>query len=310
MRRIKSTGILFLGISLIISIPALSSDYSDSLFTVHGARDVHFTKLSGTDQLSYHISAQYPAHEVIINIKAKLSDLGWIPLKDSFLNPGIPTSHVRGWTNFEDATGERLKVVHSWWGDWTNESGEIVSYILRYDYPKKEQPGLESLSVTAIYMSKEKVEEYISLMPHMKKEQERIEKQEAEKLKARVDKIRKESKQIGEISFRLVSFKSSSKETEIQVEPSNPPLLVKVASAEVKNDLGDYSSVELIFTAESAEKLKRFSSKHINRKIAIIVAGKVVSSPLMIQPIEDIAMITGSFSSVEAQEIVKKIMSK
>jgi hypothetical protein len=310
MRSIKVTAILFLGISLTICTLAQASDYSDSLFLVHGASDVHFTKLCGTDQLSYHITSQYPAYKVITNIKAKLNELGWIPLKNSFLNPGLPTSHVRGWTNFEDATGERLKVVHSWWGDWTNERGEIVTYILRYDYLKNEQPDLESLSVTAIYMSKERVEEYISLMPHMKEEQERIEKQEAEKLRARVDKIRKEAKLIGELIFCLVSSRSPSKETELQVEPSNPPLLLKVASAEVKNDPGDYSSVELIFTAESAEKIKRFSSRHINRKIAIVVGGEVVSTPLMIQPIEDIAMITGSFSPVEAQEIVKKIMSK
>ena len=309
MRRIKGIGILFLGISLLTSMPNQASTFPDSLFTVHGARDVHFTKLSGTDQLSYHITAQYPAHEVIINIKVKLSELGWIPLNDSFLNPDIPTSHVRGWTNFEDATGERLKVVYSWWGDWTNERGEIVSYILRYDYPKKEQPELESLSVTAIYMSKEKVEEYISLMPQMEEEQERIEKQEAEKVRARVDKIRKESEQIGEIRFRLVSS-PSSKENEAQVESSNPHLILNVVSAEVINDPGGYSSVELIFTAESAEKINRFSSKHINQKIAIIVADEVVSTPLIIEPIEDIARITGSFSFTEAQEIVKNIMLK
>jgi len=310
MRYILNAVLLYLAISAYLCPSALATDYPDSLFTVPGAIDVRFSKLHGTDQLYYRLTAQYPAQEIIDKIKAKLYEEGWIPLEDSFLNPGMPTSHVRGWSNFEDATGERSKVVYCWWGDWTNDRGEIVTYILRYAYPKNKQPDLESLEVTAIYMSKEKVEEYMSLMPHMKREQERIEKQETEKLKKRVEKIRKEAKLIGEITFCLVSSQTSSKETEVQLDSSIPTLLLKVVSADVKNEFGDYSSVEIVFTAESAEKMKQFSSKHINRKIAIIVAGEVVSSPLMSQPIEDIAMITGAFSPEEAQQIARKIMSK
>ena len=310
MRYILNAVLLYLVISAYLFPSALATDYPDSLFTVPGAIDIRFSKLYGTDQLYYRLTAQYPAQEIIDKIKAKLYEKGWIPLKDSFLNPGIPTSHVSGWGSFEDATGERLQVVHSWSGDWANDRGEIVTYMLRYAYPKNQQPDLESLEVTAIYMSKEKVEEYISLKPLMKKEQVRIEKQEAQKLKKKIQRIRQEAKHLGQITVCLAEPQASSNETEIELDTSIPPLSLNVASVDVKNDYGDYSSIEIIFTAESAKKIKQFSTKHLNRNIAIIVAGKVVSSPLMIEPIEDIAMITGTFTPERAQEIARKIMSK
>ncbi len=310
MRKIISTILLYLVVSLNICSSVQATEYPDSLFTVDEAFDVHFTKLHGTDQLSYHIDAKYPALDVIVNIKAQLAELGWIPLEESFLNPGIPTSHVRGWSNFEDATGERLRVVYSWWGDWTNDRGEIVTYVLRYDYPKNEQPVLGTLDVTAIFMSKEKVEEYISLKPLMKKEQERIEKQEAEKLKEKVERIRRQSKQIGEVTLHLIKPKESSTENEVQLDSSIPPLFLEVVFADVKTGYGDYPSIEIVFTAESAEKIYQFSRKHLKRNIAIIVSGEVVSSPLVIEPIKDIAMITGAFTPEKAQEIARRIISR
>ena len=310
MRYILNTALPFFLSVAFICPSALAINYSDSLFAVPGAVDVRFAKLHGTEQLYYSLNTQYPARKIIDKIKAKLNALGWTPLEDSFLNPGIPTSHVSGWCNFEDATGERLQVVHSWWGDWTNNRGEIVTYILRYAYPKNNQPQLESLDVKAIYMSKEAVAEYISLKPLMKKEQQRIEKQEAEKLKKKVERIRRQSKQIGEVTLHLVKHQESSNETEVQLDSSIPPLLLEVVFADVKTGYGDYPSIEIVFTAESAEKIYQFSRKHLKRNIAIIVSGKVVSSPFMIEPIEDIAMITGTFTPEKAQEIARKIMSK
>lgn len=297
----------FLSVAFLCPI-ALASNYSDSLFALPGAVDARFAKLHGTEQLYYSLNVQYPARKIIDKIKAKLNLLDWTPLEHSFLNPGIPTSHVSGWSSFEDATGERIQVVHSWWGDWTNNRGEIVTYILRYVYPKNNQPQLESLDVTAIYMSKEAVAEYISIKPLMKKEQERIEKQEAEKLKKKVERIRRQSKQIGEVILHLI--KESSNKNDIQLDLSSPPLLLEVVFADVKTGYGDYPSIEIVFTAESAKKIYQFSRKHLKQNIAIIVSGEVVSSPFMFEPIEDIAMITGTFTLEKAQEIARKIILK
>lgn len=87
-------------------------------------------------------------------------------------------------------------------------------------------------------------------------------------------------------------------------------MTLNVASAEVKNDYGDSSAIEIIFTSESVLKMKTFSMKHLNQKIAIVVAGKVVSAPSMLGPIEDVPMITGGFTKERAQDIARKIMSK
>ncbi len=127
-------------------------NYSDSLIILSGASNISYAKIDSTDQVMYTIKAEYPASTVINELQSKINGNGWSPLKEDFMNPGIPTSIVRGWTKFEDASKQPNTEVHAWVTDWQNKKGDILQYHLTYRYPIKSQPDMSSLKVVAIYI--------------------------------------------------------------------------------------------------------------------------------------------------------------
>jgi hypothetical protein len=68
----------------------------------------------GKDQIIYHLQSEYPADDALRTISVCLKNLGWEPLKEDWLNPGLPSSHVRGWTYFEDETTKPATSVRAW----------------------------------------------------------------------------------------------------------------------------------------------------------------------------------------------------
>lgn len=127
---------------------------SSALVVAGGAKDVTYSTNSGADLLSYNVKVAFPANEVIQEIVSKLAEQGYKPLKESFLNPGIPSSMERGWSEYLDATKIPKRTVHQWNTDWSNNAGEIVSYMLRYEYPEGKEKNLTDLEVSAIHMQK------------------------------------------------------------------------------------------------------------------------------------------------------------
>ncbi len=105
----------------------------------------------GSIQYSYKMKADYPATSVITEISNQLKTAGWQPLKEDYLNPGLPSSHVRGWTYFEDASRPPTRKVHQWMGSWEDKYGNIVTYICKYEYPKNEKKNLSDLQIHQIY---------------------------------------------------------------------------------------------------------------------------------------------------------------
>lgn len=103
-------------------------------------------------QLVYKVEEAYPADDALKTIYARLRQQGWRPLKRDFLNPSIPSSHVRGWNQFEDGTTKPKTMVHVWQTQWTNQQKDIVDYILEYRYPIGETPDLHTLHVVAVFI--------------------------------------------------------------------------------------------------------------------------------------------------------------
>jgi hypothetical protein len=99
----------------------------------------------GSIQLGYRMKEPYPANGVIDEVSTRLEKSRWTPLKEDYLNPGLLSSHVRGWSRFEIPA----KIVHQWIGDWKDEYGNIVRYAFRYTYPKKEKQNLSILTIYA-----------------------------------------------------------------------------------------------------------------------------------------------------------------
>lgn len=127
-------------------------DYSDSLVVLSGAININYGKVNRTDQVWYNLKADYPATAVINQLLKTIEDKGWSPLKEDFMNPGMITSFVSGWSKYEDLSKQPNTIAHTWNSDWQNKNGDILKYVLGYRYPIKAQPDMSSLSVVAIYI--------------------------------------------------------------------------------------------------------------------------------------------------------------
>lgn len=123
--------------------------YSDSLIVVSGAKNVHYTKLYGTDQIFYIVKTEYPAISVLQEISQKLQIRGWKPLKEDYLNPGMSSSHVQGWSDFIDM---KNNTVYQWLAQWENNNKDIIWCTLRYSYPRKGKVNLNDLTVSLVFI--------------------------------------------------------------------------------------------------------------------------------------------------------------
>jgi len=144
-------------------------DYSRSLIKVSGAMNVQYSRLNGTDQVQYKVIVQYPAKDTISELNSRLKAKGWEPLKKSWLNPEIPTSHERGWTNFIDGTKKPNLEVHSWHSDWINKKEDILTFALKYSYPVKTKSSMLELNVLGIYVPEELAKKGLAQINEYKK---------------------------------------------------------------------------------------------------------------------------------------------
>jgi preprotein translocase subunit SecD len=68
--------------------------------------------------------------------------------------------------------------------------------------------------------------------------------------------------------------------------------------------------IEFIFTKEGAKKMETLTEKHLNKPIAILMDGRVLSAPVIREKISGRAQITGSYSREDAERLVKSIPAK
>jgi preprotein translocase subunit SecD len=66
-------------------------------------------------------------------------------------------------------------------------------------------------------------------------------------------------------------------------------------------------AIILRFTAEGKEKIANMTAKSVGRRYAIIVDGKVITAPKIVEPIPENATIFGFSSMTEAKSIAEKI---
>jgi hypothetical protein len=129
----------------------------DCLLVAPFATEVKYVELYGRLQLTYNVEESYPAADVLAFISDGLRRKRWKPLLYDFWNPKIPSSHVTGWTEFDDATAMPHQRVCQWMAQWENHEHDIVSYALQYMYPRQDaklepEHHMRTLQVTAIYI--------------------------------------------------------------------------------------------------------------------------------------------------------------
>ena len=123
-----------------------------SLIVLPFASKVHFRSVAGTTQLTYTLSAAYPADDELGMISKELRRNGWTPLKYDFLNPNIPSSHVRGWQQFEDHATQPYTTVKQWLSWWADSKHDLVSYSFEYRYPVNGPIDLQMVRVFATFV--------------------------------------------------------------------------------------------------------------------------------------------------------------
>lgn len=102
-------------------------------------------------QVQYEVRSPYPAQDALAAIRGKLDSAGWIPLPHDVFNPGIVSSHSRGWTRFVDGTSNPEVAVYQWSAGWKNKGGDVVNYTLQYRSEDRNahEPSTDLLMLTA-----------------------------------------------------------------------------------------------------------------------------------------------------------------
>jgi hypothetical protein len=130
--------------------------HADSLIVAPSAVSPRYLAYpDGREQLTYMVDTEYPAESTIAFLSTQLRNRRWTALREDFLNPGIPTSEVRGWMQFEDASREPRASVRVWGCDWEDGAHNITLYYLEYRYPLSgahDPPDARMLHVMALYI--------------------------------------------------------------------------------------------------------------------------------------------------------------
>ena len=123
---------------------------SNSLVILTGAYNVKKTNEPGKVEVNYEVMQAFPAPEAIGRIAVAMSESGWTPFEEDFLNPGMPSSLVRGWTDYREGSLTADSGRTQWIGQWKNPKGEVAEYRLLYrGFPNNRK----HLAVTAFLIS-------------------------------------------------------------------------------------------------------------------------------------------------------------
>ena len=118
--------------------------------------------------------------------------------------------------------------------------------------------------------------------------------------------------------WRHASVDVAAMQFEARIAESNQTILVtsdiqtaKVVALHDRNKDGQTKStvgVELTFTPEGAEKMRRATSEHVGEHLQLIIDHQVVMAPLIRAPTSSEAMLTGDFTYEQANRIIDGLM--
>jgi hypothetical protein len=150
----RKYAVLVVSIAVLIGLSNIRSAHAggpaSALVLYPNATTVRSGSLNGTQQLTYHVYAKYPATEVISGISQKLEDGGWKPLTYDFLNPDLDAP-MRMWGELKTIRNPSA-CDHAWSGYWKDKSANIVMYSYVYHDPDCRASDLTDLEVRAYYL--------------------------------------------------------------------------------------------------------------------------------------------------------------
>jgi preprotein translocase subunit SecD len=83
-----------------------------------------------------------------------------------------------------------------------------------------------------------------------------------------------------------------------------------VAEARVAEAVLGRPAIDFVFTEAGARKMARLTEQHLDKPVALVVDGKVLSAPTIRGKLSTKAMITGGFTKEEAERIVRRLTGK
>jgi hypothetical protein len=123
----------------------ITAAHPEVLIVVAGAYREAWLRCDGVDQLSYSVKESYPAEHFIAEVSRSLAFRGCQVLDKDIWNRVDSSSSLRRWQFYVDGTHGRADRVYQWMGEWSNESGDLVLYFLRYRIAAKEAPSDRAL---------------------------------------------------------------------------------------------------------------------------------------------------------------------
>jgi hypothetical protein len=123
----------------------------DALIVCPHAKNMRLSQVVNTVHLSYNVRDEFPAAATIRHISSELQKRGWRAIPYDVLTPKQSVPLVQVWQHFPSVAGSTVECNYEWIGNWRNQSGDVVRYILLYRYPQSGVHDLMNLEVRAMY---------------------------------------------------------------------------------------------------------------------------------------------------------------
>jgi hypothetical protein len=109
-------------------------------------------------EVSFVLHETYPGRQVISEIRTHLTNAGWKPLTEDWLNPRTSSPRGSGWIQYVEETGGALRDYWMWQSAWQDAKGDLIRYSLRYSRPFRSKVRLSDVSINGNWMSAAKAQ--------------------------------------------------------------------------------------------------------------------------------------------------------
>jgi hypothetical protein len=279
---------------------------------VEGARDADARQQGEMIGVHYGLDLAYPAAAALAEIEAQVPDT-WTPRRESFQNPGLSTSHVRGWTQYQDLTTDPDSWVHQWSSEWQNAEGDILAYDLHYRSigPFASPMGLDAPTNTDLVVT-------ATLLPaavvrHVRW-QTRIVQAFSPAPESRLLPACERTVPAEIVVVRPVSRSASGSRLEpaavsggsVYFDPAETLLEARHICADGIEVQGP-STIFLRLTDEGSDRMRTWSRANVGSPIGIFVDGQLSSAPTVQSPIEGFVAVPAA--DLEAAERLAERLS-
>ena len=272
-----------------------------------GATQVVAAGKDGDFAVHYDLAVCYPAWSELGRLQERLPR-EWAPRKENFLNPGIPTSQVRGWQHYEDATTEPHTYVDHWSGEWDDQSGRILTLDLMYRARTAGERRC-TLTVSASQLSAGTVR---ALEARTRSESGPV----APIAPTRTGSLRIVNPEfivlrplehqpvpgavLASINGSQLYFKASERILDLrQLAPE---------TADVRPGPAGTFMVLIETTPEGAKALRTWTSTHLNQQIGVFLENRLIAAPVIKSVLDSIIVVEGGFTRAKAEEVKQRLL--